>query len=147
MPPWWAEFSAKYAASLRTITLRSNAFTAVPNFSMCGKLVELCLNGNELMELSSAGLPPSLTRLDVVNNELVRIEAELLSSLTKLVRLDVTGNLLTTAALEGMAGAFGRCKTLEVLDLSCNRLDAVPTGVLDATSLLELRLNMNPLGR
>ena len=41
--------------------------------------------------------------------------------------------------------ALSACKRLEVLDLSSNRLEAVPEAILACPALIELRLSMNPL--
>ena len=170
LPVWWDEHVPRLSGSLTMLNLKSNLFKATPDLRSLQRLVELNLNGNELTALDATGLPPSLLRLHAVNNKIVHVERGLLNALPRLNRLDLTGNHLTKDGLaSAMAGLSTNC-SLEALDISCNHLQArslratsanliisplgsaalapsqqLPPGVLEASSLLELRVNMNPL--
>lgn len=145
LPVWWDEHVPRLSGSLTMLNLKSNLFKATPDLRSLQRLVELNLNGNELTALDATGLPPSLLRLHAVNNKIVHVERGLLNALPRLNRLDLTGNHLTKDGLaSAMAGLSTNC-SLEALDISCNHLQQLPPGVLEASSLLELRVNMNPL--
>ena len=124
LPTWLdSQYAAKHAPHVRTLALKGNLFTSVPDVRLLHSMKELNLSGNEICELNATDrLPPSLTRLDAMDNKLTSVDGSLLSILPNLHRLDLNGNHLSTSGLEAMCAALVSRKSLKVLDLSCNHL-------------------------
>lgn len=100
LPSWLEDSPRTYGSAVRTLVLKANLFKIIPDLRALEKLTELNLNGNELKSVDAHGLPPSVERLDLVNNQISRVDASFFSSLSKLSRVDLHGNHLTAEGLE-----------------------------------------------
>ena len=71
--PAWISENARYGRSVRTLVLKANLLAEVPDVRGLDRLTELNLNGNELSYLDAAGLPPTIERLEAINNHLISV--------------------------------------------------------------------------
>lgn len=70
LPAWINDNPARYGRSVRTLVLKANMLAEVPDVRGLERLTELNLNGNELSYLDAASLPPTIERLEAINNHL-----------------------------------------------------------------------------
>ncbi|XP_073965271.1 toll-like receptor 3 [Choristoneura fumiferana] len=119
-------------------------------------------NNNEPQRFSK------LRYLSLTNNDIHSIPKDLFMSMQEITHLDLSGNPLayidpvTLAAISDLTklrnltlsscdletipeGLFRRLRKLQRLDLSLNRFTTVPTRISEATNLLYLNLDKNPI--
>ncbi|XP_071445943.1 toll-like receptor 6 [Hetaerina americana] len=116
-------------------------------------LRELRLRDNALVSLEPGLLSglARLTSLDVSRNRIGRLHPASLTGLIRLVALDLSHNYLTMLGMEPMSpneAIFRDLYTLQILDLSYNRLESLPPGIFAPCSNLHtLILSQNKLTR
>ncbi|XP_046398301.1 toll-like receptor Tollo [Ischnura elegans] len=116
-------------------------------------LRELRLRDNALVSLEPGLLSglARLTSLDVSRNRIGRLHPASLTGLIRLVALDLSHNYITVLGMESMSpneAIFRDLYTLQILDLSYNRLESLPPGIFAPCSNLHtLILSQNKLTR
>ena len=145
--PGWVVATPRHAAALKILFLNKNHFTRIPALLGLPHLEKLNMAGNSLSVMHAGVLPPSLLVLELINNQLTSIEAGTFAALPKLRHLDLGANLLTGGALDDAAAELAGCRDLAVVDVSCNRVRALPASLIAlAAAVQELRLSCNDLG-
>nr|XP_002120213.1 leucine-rich repeat transmembrane protein FLRT3-like isoform X1 [Ciona intestinalis] len=109
-------------------------------FKDATRLMELVLTNN-LLTAVPEGLPVSLRVLRLDNNLVQRVTVSALQPLTRLIRLDLSGNSIIQNFVE--PSAFLGLHRLRTLDVSANRLTQIPKGLPD--NLDELLLSKNSI--
>lgn len=134
---------------LATLVLNRNAVRLIEAeaFATMSRLAHLDLSSNQLKELNSsifAGLT-ELKELLLFGNQISRIDPSALGDLHGLQRLYLSGNRLTNVPL-GIFSETGGPRNLTLLDLSDNRLAALPVqALLSLTRHSRIYLQGNPL--
>jgi hypothetical protein len=125
---------------LEKLSLASNHIQDISNIHFLGKLTQLNLLKNQIMQLpSTVNLLTNLTRMEVANNSLTDIPAEL-SKLRGLKHLNLECNRLAELPV-----ALGRLDC-ETLNLSNNKFTVCPPCVVDMKNLRRLSINYNEIG-
>lgn len=145
--PGWVVETPRHAAVLKILYLNKNQFTRLPALLGLPHLEKLNMAGNSLSVIHAGVLPPSLLVLELINNQITTIEPGAFAALRKLRHLDLGANLLAGEALDGAAAELAGCRDLAVVDISCNRVRALPPSLVAlAAAVQELRLSCNDLG-
>ncbi|ELU16824.1 hypothetical protein CAPTEDRAFT_186132 [Capitella teleta] len=115
--------------------LRSDSFSLPGSL----KLQVLLLSGNSLTEFPGVGNITTLQNLNLENNQLTNIPAEILSKLTSLQTLNLAGNQMT---VDGIPDVAGPNETLTTLVLNNNPINEMPrwstlAGALTSFSLTQ----------
>ena len=129
-------------ARLARAQLDHNKLEALPDFSRLAKLAALSAADNEIAALPRLGLPPSVTSLSLARNALGEVPASLLTpAMAKLQVLDLSGNRLAAVppGIGALAGA------LELL-LDANAIEALPPEIAALKKLRVLSLRHNRVG-
>ena len=144
--PGWVVETPRHAAVLKILYLNKNQFTRLPALLGLPHLEKLNMAGNSLSVIHAGVLPPSLLVLELINNQITTIEPGAFAALRKLRHLDLGANLLAGEALDGAAAELAGCRDLAVVDISCNRVRALPPSLVAlAAAVQELRLSCNDL--
>ncbi|MEE1964612.1 leucine-rich repeat domain-containing protein [Allomuricauda taeanensis] len=117
---------------LKSLNLSSNELTSIPaEIENLTALEYLYLSSNELKSIPAEirGLR-ALESLSLNNNELKSIPAAEIGNLTKLKRLGLQDNYLTS-----IPASIGNLTKLESLDLSSNELTSIPAEIGNLTAL------------
>ncbi|KAG8223643.1 hypothetical protein J437_LFUL001749 [Ladona fulva] len=116
-------------------------------------LRELRLRDNALVSLEPGLLSglARLTSLDVSRNRIGRLHPASLTGLIRLVALDLSHNYVSVLGMESASpneAIFRDLYTLQILDLSYNRIETLPPGIFSPCSNLHtLNLSHNKLNR
>ena len=128
--PGWVVETPRHAAVLKILYLNKNQFTRLPALLGLPHLEKLNMAGNSLSVIHAGVLPPSLLVLELINNQITTIEPGAFAALRKLRHLDLGANLLAGEALDGAAAELAGCRDLAVVDISCNRVRALPPSLV-----------------
>jgi Leucine-rich repeat (LRR) protein len=128
---------AAWPATLRVLSLAHNPLTRLPTAQLPAQLEELALNDTRVSELGP--LPPSLRVLRAAFTGLRGLPSRLPAALA---HLDLEGCKLTTA---GLPMRWDSCTVLAHVDLTGNRLTALPAALLRLPSLTTLLASHNRL--
>ena len=130
---------------LTHLGLASNEITEIKNeaFVDMSSLLVLDISNNKLFSLPAAVTSlTSLQTLDVSNNFISDISQEIISSMSGLWRLQMSGNILLNISEH----LFTNLHSLQILDLSANRISKVEAGAFSSnTGLRAVRLDGNQL--
>lgn len=126
---------------LTQLTIKNVLLDALPkDFDQLGSLTFFCLSDCLVTQL-----PPSLWRI----KSLVELKLEDLTLRDKRIQLGDLPNLkrftVKKCGLARLEADFAQLKQLETLNLSANKLNALPQGLEKATGLLTLDISGNPI--
>lgn len=101
----------------------------------------LVLNNNALSEILNVTLLPRLSQLHLASNNFINLPNNLHTKLGNIVFIDLSQNKLTSLS------AFSKLYSLEVLDVSCNRIEDIEEikNIGHLPCLESLRLTGNPV--
>jgi Leucine-rich repeat (LRR) protein len=117
-----------------------NRLTQFPDdISSLLHLSGLCIDNNKLNQFSSQ-LPPNLVRLNLYGNSITSISSTTLFSLTRLERLNISGNQITILPTQ-----IGLLTSLQHLNLSNDKLSFIPSGLSCLSNLTHLDLSSNQI--
>lgn len=125
---------------LRTLHMRSNDLTKLPNLSQLSQLDELALQSNQIESLNDQRqlLPSSLIDLNVNNNRIKQLTANTLSNLVNLKYLNLESNQISSISED----AFTYLTKLLQIHLAKNYLKQIPPRILYSLSDLQ-RLDLS----
>ena len=161
----------------RTQQVRDAIVARVPSITDCANITPVHLGAITLLSVRTTTGPfdlqvgdfgglTALTSLDLSNNQLSSLSAEVFSDLTMLLSLNLSNNQLSSLSAEAFdgltalttlelfgnrlrslpPGIFDRLTSLRRLDIENNRLSSVPAGIFDRlTALRDLSLGRNQL--
>ncbi|GFO30335.1 leucine-rich repeat-containing protein 4c [Plakobranchus ocellatus] len=139
----------KGLTELRILYLNWNRIRRIPKNVFNGadvpQLVTLNLPGNELESIESETFSnmPLLRVIDLTENRITHISQDAFKGLTKLSRLGLSHNLLTSAVW--VIGNVNSFQSLKSLNIQNNRLKALPANILDSLpKVSRLHLDLNP---
>lgn len=119
------------------LNLSNNLIHKVQNLEGMGSLKELRLDNNFIESLSDLSSLTRLEKLSVRNNKLRSVQG--LHRLQWLSHLDISSNLIEHFDVQGL------CPSLEVLDVSLNKLQSLISIQKYTLKLKELNVQQNPL--
>lgn len=115
--------------NLKTLILRHNELTALPDLSALVRLEEVNLANNQLESLSSEDgarlLPASISDLNLENNRLKHIDASTFAGLDNLKYLNLENNQIAQIDEQ----AFAHLTRLSTLNLAKNYLKHIPSHI------------------
>lgn len=138
--PGWVVETPRHAAVLKILYLNKNQFTRLPALLGLPHLEKLNMAGNSLSVIHAGVLPPSLLVLELINNQITTIEPGAFAALRKLRHLDLGANLLAGEALDGAAAELAGCRDLAVVDISCNRVRALPPSLVALAAAVQVAI-------
>jgi len=145
--PAWVFDRPNHASSLRVLAVWKNRLRALPpSLGALRSLETLNAFGNLIAELPASTLPPSLTSLILSQNQITSIASGAFAPLVRLRHLELCANLLTDSAFAGAAAELSTLAQLDFLDITSNRMHAIPHAAIQPDRLRELRASMNALG-
>ena len=119
------------------LNLSNNLIHKVQNLEGMGSLKELRLDNNFIENLSDLSALTRLEKLSIRNNKLKSVDG--LHKLQWLSHLNVSSNLLTGFDVQGL------CPSLEVLDVSLNKIQSLSSIQRYTHKLKDLNVQQNPL--
>lgn len=125
-------------SELRSLDVQRNRLTTLEGLEHLTGLTQLVANDNALATLPDLGRLSRLTRLDLQRNQLDTVEG--VQHLTLLTQLDLSDNRLAT-----LPERIHWLVRVRYVNLSANRLVALPIGIGRMTALTQLNLADNRL--
>ncbi|RHY04055.1 hypothetical protein DYB36_007394 [Aphanomyces astaci] len=124
--------------ALKTLKVDGNLLARVPDLSSLVKLNNFVADNNAIVAID--GLPTSLSKLSVRNNQLTSLPS-CMSSLVGLETLDVAQNLIAE-----LPPGIAECVQLKEVNVDHNRLQYVPSALVKCKKLTSLFARHNCLG-
>ena len=126
--------------NLKILFLTDNVFEHIPSvLAQCEKLEMIAFKSNRVKTVAQGCLPLSTSWLILTNNQ-IEILPDSMGQLTKLRKLALAGNCLTS-----LPDSMANCNELELVRLSANQLTAIPDWLLSLPKLAWLGFSGNPV--
>jgi hypothetical protein len=125
---------------LKILFLTDNLFEHIPPvLAQCEKLEMIAFKSNRVKTVAEGCLPLSTNWLILTNNQ-IEVLPNSIGQLTKLRKLALAGNFLTS-----LPDSMANCSELELVRLSANRLISIPDWLLSLPKLSWLGFSGNPV--
>jgi len=140
VPGYYKMLGLSQFTSLRRLEIMLQKITTIEGLDNCVNLEVLYLNDNLITEVSGLGALRSLRELYIARNHISKIPHNAFASLASLQVLDLSNN-----RIQSLNGALRPLTELTTLNLAGNQLECVASDVLHLRLLKSLNLAGNPI--